>query len=119
MYPIQAVSTKGLADRLSRMTIRRLMFVVVVIALSLEAFRLFQRSQHYGAIAESHAQRLQLTLQALKVLAEGQAKLPPAEVQSMTIEEERRAQYFLSLTDKYERAARFPWISVDPDPPPP
>ena len=31
----------------------------------------------------------------------------------------RRAEYHEALRDKYERAARYPWIYVEPDPPEP
>ena len=31
----------------------------------------------------------------------------------------RRAAYHASLKRKYERAARYPWLPVEPDPPPP
>jgi hypothetical protein len=31
----------------------------------------------------------------------------------------RRLEWHESMRLKYERAARYPWLSVDPDPPPP
>jgi hypothetical protein len=34
-------------------------------------------------------------------------------------EEKRRADYHAALRRKFERAARFPWLTVLPDPPPP
>jgi hypothetical protein len=86
--------------RLTRMTTRRWMVAVAVVAIF---FGLAERSRRFSEIADLH---------------DGQSEA------SVTTPEERNRltrwnAYNRAMCRKYRRAARYPWLPVEPDPPRP
>ena len=60
--------------------------------------------------------RLNSNRETLEMIAdEGIRARTPAQVE----DRRRRSVYWDALKEKYERAAGYPWLSVEPDPPPP
>ena len=108
--------------RLPRMTTRRWMVAVMVVALSIATERMRRESFRYRELVERHA-RLE------RAFRKNAALLPlmkPSDWESlcgqMALSLSRspeRAAYHASLRRKYEHAARYPWLPVEPDPPEP
>jgi len=83
-----------------RFTVRRLMFAVAIVAF---LFGMADRSRRFSAIAGLYSQRSQASVTT------------PDQVR-------RRARwnaYRVAMYRKYRRAARYPWLPVEPDPLPP
>ena len=101
-----------------RFTIRRMMVVVAVIAIVLGVLGLWQRSAAFGSIAERHSEEelsfIALALDALT--ARDGPRLPTGLTQRMLMS---RDVHHHKLARKYRRAARYPWLTVEPDPPEP
>jgi hypothetical protein len=128
-----------------RLTVRRMMIAVAVIALAFEAFlwaeRIRARQASYRGWAAVHARHAQrwLTLARRNEDQPDNPKLPPTlmadpefrahwekGVAAWRIQrgpiigaQRRNAAYHASLADKYERATSRPWLPVPPDPPEP
>jgi hypothetical protein len=95
-----------------RFTVRRLMIAVAVVGLVYGAFTMWMRSQRFSEKAANHA-RIEVWYQAL---VEGLSpSLTPTEEKIRSCRE--IAARSRSLRQKYELAARCPWLSVEPDPP--
>jgi hypothetical protein len=90
--------------RLPRMTTRRWMMTVAIVAAGLG---LYARSEYLEAIAIQHRSRTTWVSGA----------------EGFSPEQMRRVQASVAwhgmLADKYHRAARRPWLPVPPDPPEP
>src|SRR5262245_21410608 len=100
--------------RLPQFTTRRLMVLVAVVAVSLCGARLWSRSVEYERRAAKHAAA------AARLLA--WQIFPEEDDQGMRQMGEhawRLGRYHATLKQTYERAARYPWLPVPPDPPPP
>jgi hypothetical protein len=101
-----------------RFTVRRLMVAVVVVALSIEAFRLGQLSWRYWEKAKNCADNV-------KVYAEMPYKVTFSRNATQADREEvfdghrRLKEHYERLEQKYIRAALRPWLTVKPDPPQP
>src|SRR4051794_8604286 len=103
-----------------RFTVRRVMFVVAIVALILggtaegvrrrERFR--RKAQEYARTSND------LYLRGFYFGKETTFGPSPAEVR-ISDEYERRSIQYQRLSEKYERAARSPWLPVEPDPPEP
>jgi hypothetical protein len=104
------------------MTTRRWMIVVAVVALSIAAEQMRRKSAHYRERIERHAK-------IERACRETAARLPlmkPSDfapycgqmVRAM-LRSPRLAAYHADLRRKYEHAARYPWLFVEPDPPEP
>jgi hypothetical protein len=92
--------------RLPRFTTRRLMVLVAVAGLAMGvALELRRRSEFFQRIAQAHAERAVENLWGILG--------PDADSAS------RKYVYHNGLSQKYKRAARYPWLPVPPDPPPP
>ena len=109
-------------------TVRRMMGAVAVAALLFGAMvempRLWILHRHYNVLAERYGYweaRLggaATIRQELTYYSTSQPRGPepsPARLAGMKAD----ASYYAGLRAKYEHAARYPWLSVDPDPPPP
>src|SRR5690348_5053060 len=108
--------------RLPRMTTRRWMAAVLVLALALYDRRVQQHRQalarlcgiadrgvrHTGA-----AYRLDRDREVLHTVTPEIPARTPAEVEAR----HRRSSYWVALNANYERAAARPWLRVEPDPP--
>jgi hypothetical protein len=111
--------------RAPRMTTRRWMGAVAVVALLIGAARAMdRRSKRFARLATSHAHVAMEHLSTLMDFGgdppplEEIEKLPPA-VQGPARYLHRAKSlvlYHRALKDKYDRAARYPWLPVEPDP---
>jgi hypothetical protein len=106
--------------RLARMTTRRWMLAVVVVALA--GYQMRGRAAHYRLRAEKHAK----VEYRYRQLASRLPLMNPADFEgfcgTMTrgiLDSPRLAEYYSDLRRKYEHAARYPWLPVDPDRPAP
>ncbi len=133
--------------RLPRMTIRRWMIIIVVVGLVtggiIGGIRLKRRQEHFGSLAERYAALENLCLKVARRLDAGIKlttkefelfeKHPPLsgpslleqtrrllrESQDRQAVQARKLRRYARLKQKYEYAARYPWLPVEPDPPPP
>lgn len=96
-----------------RFTIRRLMVVVAAAGLIMAAVVMARRSREMSIRAEQQAVAEQLSLSYAD-----DARGRNGDPQRVALGEQRAA-YHKALRMKYERAARFPWLSVEPDSPTP
>lgn len=108
-----------------RFTLRRLMLAVAiasaVLAASVEIGRLRRASAAYRQKAQEHA-AIAETLKGI-IAASGPSSpidISPGEgLRSKRFTAKQVANHEARLAAKYERAARYPWLSVEPDPPEP
>jgi hypothetical protein len=92
--------------KLPRLTVRRLMILVALGALASYAAYLVRRSEAFRAEADRH--RLAwVSPVAWLSLIDRDTRVPA------------KADYHHAMKWKYERAARYPWLPVEPDPPEP
>jgi hypothetical protein len=92
------------------MTTRRWTLVIASVALLLGAERLAERRAYFLGRAEAEASRADDLINGCMCLKEEYC------VEGFP---ERLTAHYLSLARKYERAARRPWLPVEPDPPHP
>jgi hypothetical protein len=107
-----------------RFTVRRLMIVVALVALSIWIFQLWKLRQHYLVKAAEHAGFREWVLRNNESIRHWEdrwtdnrqgkrAQYPwpagPPFVPAMT-------NYHDDMRIKWERAARMPWLPVEPDP---
>ncbi len=104
-----------------RFTVRRLMVAVAIAGLLLAGFNEFKRLQRqagfYRDRAREHAEMVE-TLQSF-VGKPGMSRLdcsPGPGLRSVPYPIQAVIEHESRLKRKYERAARYPWLSVEPDP---
>jgi hypothetical protein len=118
-----------------RFTVRRLMLVVALAGLAMGvgiwSYKMRQLSGGYARAAKFHRawldryrEREAVILQAigrLETVAARRSVVPPSHDRHRedAADYARKADYREALALKYERAARYPWLPVEPDPPPP
>ncbi len=79
-----------------RFTVRRLMVAVAIMGLICGvSTHLYRRSAHFHRLAVRH--------HSIGYTSSSTSKI----------------EHHLALSEKYERASRYPWLSVEPDPPEP
>jgi hypothetical protein len=112
--------------RLPRMTMRRWMIAVAAIGLMIGGgVVLKQRRDYFLSLAQSHQKEVASSTargNALKSRFGGTAGMTVEEITRLHDDYERmmdRADHHASLARKYEEAARYPWLPVEPDPPEP
>jgi hypothetical protein len=88
--------------RLPRMTTRRWMIAVAILAVGLEATAALFRRQHALRQRAAYHEKIEKLAAATQVRANAAIR-------------DRHAR----LKEKYWRAARYPWLPVGPDPPEP
>ena len=98
---------------LPRMTTRRWMIAVAATASALGALQ-WRRSE-FESLAASHESR---TI-AVVTVKNGRRTFTDQRGRRLTPVEAKRSNWRWALSQKYERAARYPWLPVPPDPPPP
>jgi hypothetical protein len=91
-----------------RITVRKLMIVVLIVALSIGLGKLYIRRQTYLKIAAEH-----------KAAAEAIDNLGTSHFYKYIIYIDAVREWHKEMQGKYEEAARYPWLAVEPDPPPP
>ena len=110
--------------RLPRMTTRRWMIVVAIAAILIFGLELDRRSRRFARLAAYHT-NLALehfgTLMAFGGEPPPIRDVPPAGLGPTRYLHRAKAllNYHSVLTEKYQRAARYPWLPVAPDPPEP
>jgi hypothetical protein len=109
--------------------------VAIILGSGLQACRTYRKSQMFAEKAKFHSfrewQRRRLVAaivypaelnrkRALLFPSERKDLLESAEISERVAKHEGiRADYQAALKTKYERAARYPWLPVEPDPPEP
>jgi hypothetical protein len=106
--------------RLPRMTTRRWMIAVAIVAIGFGALILVHRSRSYAALAALHADA-ENECRRIVEAAEGFALDAP--IWRGWVTNARRSRrllpYHAALRRKYDLASRRPWFAVEPDPPQP
>lgn len=101
-----------------RFTVRSMMVVVVIVAVSIWAkFRVDSRRTHFIQLVR-HYHEKRFAASAFSYSGPGRAIME----ERMKADESRRVNasaYYSDLIRKYERAARYPWLPVASDPPKP
>jgi hypothetical protein len=112
--------------RIPRMTTRRWMVAVAVIGLLVGGgVRLKRRRDYFLSLARSHAQKMpSFTAEgkALRSRFGGTSGMSGEEIVLLSRDFDRmmnRADHHAALRRKYEHAARYPWLPVEPEPPEP
>ena len=111
--------------RLPRMTTRRWMVSVAVLAVGLAAAALFRRHLILRERGDYHARREGVhTAQARRIgpIAPVFADRYPGiadELRAYAAGETEIGAWHARLKEKYRRVARFPWLAIEPDPPEP
>ena len=101
-----------------RFRLRTLLIVVALVALALVPATLARRRQRFEALAHHHREAAGGPFAVSLISPAGRAHLYELAFRAGLLSPERR-QWHRDLTVKYERAARYPWLLVAPDPPPP
>jgi hypothetical protein len=97
-----------------RFTIARTMVVVAVIAVLLGAVAMLRRRAYLRKLADYHAEAARHIR-----FDHGSIIRPDGAYVHIAVAPPRLADYHEDLAGKYERAARYPWLPVEPDPPEP
>ena len=112
--------------RLPRMRTQRWIIAVAAIGLIIGAGVLLkQRRDYFLALVQSHQKEVASSTargNALKSRFGGTSGMTLEEITRLHDDYGRmmdRADHHASLARKYERAARYPWLLVEPDPPEP
>jgi hypothetical protein len=96
-----------------RMTIRRWIVIVTISAnllgVAIEVNRERRRASHYRSITHGYSIAEKLNRGQMVTLPSGRI------VQSAASPE--LSGYYAEMQRKYERAASYPWLSLEPDPP--
>jgi hypothetical protein len=96
-----------------RISIRMLMVLVAIAGLAMAGAIMVRRSTEFRALAEEQADAEMMSMSyADDARGEGGDSQRVARGEQM-------AAYHRELRAKYERAARYPWLPVEPDPPEP
>jgi hypothetical protein len=94
-----------------RFTLRRLMLAVVIAAVVLAAGAWGLKSVAYQRRAAYHRAQLRIWPELPYINAQQYSEAFEALL--------RQRGWHEAMADKYERAARYPWLCVEPDPPEP
>jgi hypothetical protein len=94
-----------------RLTVRRLMAAIAVVALALGLATMLKRSADFRALAAEQADA-----EAMSLSYADEARGANGDRQRVA-RGEQMAAYHRALRIKYEYAARYPWITPEPDPP--
>jgi hypothetical protein len=119
-----ATTTGTLAMRLPRMTTRRWMITVAAVAFVSAGVSLPHR-WHLHQQAKAHAAQGEFADEMARLCASQADFLrasDPSTARRLDTSADvytRRVAYHAQLRERYERAAVYPWLSVEPDPPPP
>jgi hypothetical protein len=96
-----------------RLSIRILMALVMIAGLILAVAVMLKRSSDFRVLAQEQ-EEAELTSMGYADDARGEGGDPQRVARG-----EQMAAFHRRLRIKYERAARYPWLPVDPDPPEP
>ena len=96
-----------------RISLRMLMALVAIAALIMAGVVLVKRSSEFGALAEEQEESEMASIEYADD-ARGESGDPQRVARG-----EQMAAYHRELRIKYERAATYPWLPIERDPPPP
>jgi hypothetical protein len=122
------VEASGMRMSRRRLKVRTLMIAVAIVAILLGAMvelpRLWNLRQQYLGFAAKYGYwetRLNGAVDLRQEITYYSIRLPrgPEPSPDRLARMKAEASYFAGLRAKYERAARFPWLPVEPDPPEP
>jgi|SRR5215467_5754768 len=103
--------------RLPRMTTRRWMIAVAVVALiCAAAVILRERKERFGRIARRHWHAVELSSLVGHADMLGTPRFPR---ETFALRRKRVIDWHREMARKYRGAARHPWLPVEPDPPKP
>jgi hypothetical protein len=110
-----------------RIRLRSLMIIIAISAIATWGYTLWRRSAEYASKAEQCEVEVFMYKENLdRIDYEEEAPFHNRKRTSFSEEEtikrnqyEHLLRYAERLGRKYRRAARFPWLPVEPDPPPP
>ena len=109
-----------------RFTVRRLMVAAALAALTSFGCYLWRRSAEYAKKAESHNNMASVCWANSSRVGTGFGGSRPDPSQRLSAEQEEeraalelQARYEEQMSRKYRRASRYPWLSIEPDPPRP
>ena len=111
--------------RQPRMTTRRWMVAVAIVAILIGVgLELSRRSRRFARLAADHSNGALEHFGTLMAFGGGpppNRDVPPAGLGPARYLHRAKAllNYHSELTEKYQRAARYPWLAVAPDPPEP
>jgi hypothetical protein len=98
--------------RLPRFTVRRLMVAVAIVALACGvAAELLRRHWQFAKIARDHSE-----IFLARAASEG---FPPVPLTKIWYPRTAKTAWHAEMSIKYQKAARYPWFPVAPDPPEP
>jgi hypothetical protein len=103
-----ALSCLYLASWRPQMTTRRWMVAVAVVAVAITGVRIGDRWLSYRRIAAHHSQMAETGMKMIDGLPSAAEVLTPQNI-----------DYHAEMARKYQYAARYPWLPVEPDPPEP
>jgi hypothetical protein len=119
--PVFVWRHRSQAMRLPRMTTRRWMIAVAVAALIMTRVEVRRRQNEFQQLAEYHKKERALIV-AGRGRTSGEIEIwlrhDPLQ-RSWRHSSVWKAAYHSAMREKYERAARYPWLPVEPDPPEP
>src|SRR5579862_1676552 len=99
-----------------RFTVRRLMVAVAIVGISLGLEGIRRRKAEYSKRWEYHRGN---NVQGRMDLTDGLFRMHRGgPIPFRELARESQIQYHGKMARKYERAARYPWLPVAPDPPP-
>ncbi len=104
--------------RVPRMTTRRWMVGVAVVALAMGAEKLRRLSRTYAFLAACHAGARTSQVEFVRD-CDGFDTSDREAVAEMIAQFRRHIPWHAALARKYQHAARYPWLPVEPDPPMP
>jgi hypothetical protein len=105
--------------RLPRMTTRRWMAAVAVVAFAIAAGQMWRRSIEYAGRARRYAMTERYLRETEAIVSKIKPSDRPFGAHTPRVGLPVMIAHFADLRRKYEHAARYPWVPVEPDPPAP
>jgi hypothetical protein len=102
-----------------RITVRWLMIAIAVVATLIGSVQLIRRRGQCLLHATFHASQERNFQKDIDSPPSGRASMSPATREEHERHDRARVPYHRELRWKYERAARYPWLTIEPDPPEP
>jgi hypothetical protein len=103
--------------RLPQAAERRWMSAVAIVAIVVVTGMLIQRSRSYASLASFHAEAEKECWRMLEA-SEGR-QLDPEDRKDWIAHTRGVLRYHARMARNYRRAARYPWLPLEPDPPNP
>src|SRR3954466_12764246 len=101
-----------------RFTVRRMMVAVAIFGASLWYCEMGRRSKNFLAMADFHRLKAEIFRGRVESAAE-LTSIDPIRMGDIMGRDRRLEHHHSELGQKYEHAAHYPWLPVEPDPPEP